>query len=85
LTLVLVEGPDFGIVDVLIGDTVVLKDVDCYSREVRPSKIITALVEVAASPDPWHLRIRGTGKNPDSSGCSLGLYCQGIASAAEKE
>jgi hypothetical protein len=80
LTLVLVEGPDYGIVDVLIGETAALKDVDCYSPDVRPSKITTAPVEVAASSDPLPLRIRVTGKNPDSTGYSLGLYCAGIAS-----
>ena len=84
LTLVLVEGPDFGIVDVSIGDRVVLRDVDCYRPEVRPSKIITAPVEVTASPDPLQLRIRATGKNADSSGCSLGLYCAGVTSAVQE-
>jgi len=81
LTLVLVEGPDFGVVDVSVGDAVVLKDVDCYSREVRPSKILTAPVEIAAEADGVPLRIRATGKGPDSSGCSLGLYCAGLAPA----
>ena len=84
LTLVLVEGPDFGVVDVSIGDTVVLKDVDCYSAEVQPSKIITVPVETAAEPDRLQLRIRATGKGPDSSGCALGLYCAGLTPAIQQ-
>ena len=84
LTLVLVEGPDFGRVDVSIGDEVVLKDVDCYSPEVRPSKIITADFKLNAEPADLKLRIRATGKNPASKGCSLGLYCVRTASANAK-
>jgi hypothetical protein len=80
---VLVEGPDFGVVDVSVGDAVVLKGVDCYSPEVRPSRIITAPVEIAAEADGVQLRIRATGKNPDSSGCGLGLYCAGLKSASK--
>ena len=76
LVLVLVKGPEYGVVDVLLGEKTIMPKVDCYASEVQPSVILRVPLDKAAAIGP--LRIRVTGKNADATGYSLGLYCAGI-------
>lgn len=74
LTAVLVKGPDFGNADVMVGDEVVMADVDCRSEEVRPSQVLTAEIDGAQLGNgPVTVRVRAVG---DTS--RFGVYCVGL-------
>lgn len=74
ITLVLLEGPDCGVVEVALGATVLGRH-DAYHETVRPSPILTFRARAPITRPPWPLVLRVVGKNASARRCDLGIYC----------
>lgn len=74
ITLVLLEGPDCGVVEAALGATVLGRH-DAYHETVRPSPILTFRARAPITRPPWPLVLRAVEKNPSARHCDIGIYC----------
>ncbi|MBN2210207.1 MAG: DUF2961 domain-containing protein [Sedimentisphaerales bacterium] len=68
------RAPDYGIVELAVNGTVILRDVDTYNP-AGVDQIVRSVGKVRMNKGENLLRIKVTGKNPDSGGYYMGFDC----------